>query len=68
MRVFVAGASGAIGSSSSHSSSPSGHEVVGMTRTAAKQERCARWARGRSSPTRSTPTRWPTRWPRPSRR
>ena len=36
-----------------------GHEVIGTTRTPAKQDLSAASGRGRSSPTRSTPTRSP---------
>ena len=69
MKVFVAGATGALGMRLVPQLVASGHEVVGMTRTAGQAGRaCAPWARGRWWPTRSTPTRSRRRSPRPSPR
>ena len=68
MKVFVAGATGALGSQLVPLLVARGHEVVGMTRTASKRDALRAWGRGRSWPTRSTPTRSPRQWPRPSPR
>ena len=58
MKVFVAGAAGAIGTQRSLQLVARGHDVVGMTRWRNQARRgCAHWAPGRSWPTRSTPTR-----------
>ena len=60
MKVFVAGATGALGQQLVPQLVARGHEVVGMTRSAGQAgPACAASARGRSWPTRSTPTRSP---------
>ena len=60
MKVFVAGATGVLGRVLVPQLVARGHEVVGMTRSAAKQdlvqERARRW------PTPWTPTRSPGWW------
>ena len=68
MRVFVAGATGVLGRELVPLLVARGHEVVGMTRTASKQDALRAWGRGRSSPTPSIPTPSPGRWRPPSRR
>ena len=57
MRVFVAGASGAIGRPLVPKLVAAGHEVTGMTRSEERAEACARPARARPSWTCSTRTR-----------
>ena len=55
MRIFIAGASGAVGQPLVRRLAAAGHEVTGMTRTPEKAARAARARRGcPSSPTRST--------------
>ena len=59
MKVFVAGATGALGRQLVPAARGRGHEVVGTTRSPIEAgPSCASWARGRSWPTRSIPTRW----------
>ena len=68
MKVFVAGASGALGAQLVPQLVAAGHQVVAMTRTARSRMGCGRWGRGRLSPTLSIPRPWPGWWARPSRR
>ena len=67
MRVFVAGATGALGTQLVPQLVANGHEVVGTTRTASKQQALRAMGGGRWWPTRLTSTRSPGWWPRPSR-
>ena len=69
MRIFLAGATGALGTRLVPLLLAAGHEVTGMTRTAAKADGCARPARRRSSRTDSTatPSSPPSRRPGPTR-
>ena len=53
MKIFVAGASGALGKRLVPILVASGHEVVAMTRSRGKEGACARWAPSRSWPTAS---------------
>ena len=62
MKVFVAGATGALGRELVPQLVARGHEVVGMTRSASKQDLVRSLGRARSWPTRSIPTRSPGRW------
>ena len=65
MRVFVAGATGALGMQLVPRLVAAGHEVTGMTRTPrASRTKIRKLGARRSSPTRSTPTRSATPWPR----
>ena len=57
MRVFVAGATGAIGMQLVPRLVTAGHEVHGMTRSGSKQELLSSWGPCRWSPTRSIPVR-----------
>ena len=61
MRVFVAGATGAMGRQLVPRLVQAGHRVIGMTRTKAKQELFGIGAPHRWSPTRSIPIRSPRR-------
>ncbi|MEU7690719.1 NAD-dependent epimerase/dehydratase family protein [Microbispora hainanensis] len=65
MKIFIAGASGAIGTHLVTRLVARGHQVVGTTRSQAKTGPLRALAPNRSSSTRSIPTRWPTRWPGP---
>jgi nucleoside-diphosphate-sugar epimerase len=56
MRIFVAGATGAVGQYLVPALVAAGHSVIGTTRSAAKQILCGDWVRSRSSPTASMPT------------
>jgi nucleoside-diphosphate-sugar epimerase len=68
MKIFVAGASGALGRVLVPQLVARDHEVVGMTRTASKQDGLRALGRGRSWPTPSTPTQSRKRWRPPSPR
>jgi uncharacterized protein YbjT (DUF2867 family) len=69
MRVFVAGASGAIGLPLLRELAAHGHEIVAMTRTPAHVDRLRALAPGPSSPTASTGHRCGRPlWPRGPRR
>ena len=68
MKIFVAGATGALGQQLLPQLVARGHDVVGMTRSASKQDLCAASERARWWRTRSTPTRSPTPWRPPSPR
>ena len=69
MKIFVAGATGVLGRVLVPQLVARGDEVVGMTRSASKQDSGASaWGRARSWPMRSTPTRSPRRWRLPSPR
>ena len=56
MKVFVTGATGAIGAQLIPQLVARGHDVVGMTRWRISRDACAR-----SAPSRSWPTRWTQR-------
>ncbi len=58
MRVFVAGATGALGKQLVPMLAEQGHEVTGMTRSPAKRNRFASWALGPSWPMRSIRRPW----------
>ena len=62
MKVFVAGATGVLGRALVPLLVAQGHEVIGMTRSASKQDLLRSLGRARSWPTPSTPTRSPKRW------
>ena len=65
MRIFVAGATGALGAPLVRALLARGHDVTGMTRSAAKADALrAAGATPPPSPTRSTATRWSRRSPR----
>jgi nucleoside-diphosphate-sugar epimerase len=49
MKVFVAGATGAIGKQLIPQLVAAGHEVTGMTRSPPRPTRCVRWAPRRPS-------------------
>ena len=66
MRVFVAGATGAIGKQSVPRLVAVGYEVHGMTRSESKQAILDEMARRRCWRTRSIPTRSRTPWGRHS--
>jgi uncharacterized protein YbjT (DUF2867 family) len=68
MKVFVAGATGAIGTQLVPQLAAAGHDVIAMTRSPAKTDALRAWVPGRSWPTRSIPTRSPGPWSRPSPR
>jgi hypothetical protein len=68
MRVFVAGATRALGTELVPQLAAAGHEVIGMSRLPAKTTRCGPWAPGRLWPTRSIPTLSAVPWPSPSPR
>lgn len=68
MRVFLAGASGALGKQLVPRLVAAGHEVFGTTRSAVNADALSGSAPARSSSTPSTPTRWRGRWRRPSRK
>jgi 2-alkyl-3-oxoalkanoate reductase len=57
MKVFVAGATGALGRQLVPQLVARGHEVVGMTRSASKQDLLHSPGSARSSPTLSIPMR-----------
>jgi 2-alkyl-3-oxoalkanoate reductase len=68
MRVFVAGAGGALGSQLVPHLVAAGHEVVGMTRTASKQEGLRALGPRPAVADALDPTRWPGQSPSPSPR
>ena len=66
MKVFLAGATGAMGTQLVPRLVSAGHNVVAMTRRESKQTALEHWVPPRWLPTRSIPTRsWPP-WPRRS--
>ena len=69
MKVFVAGATGVLGRVLVPQLVARGHAVVGMTRSASKQDLVGEvWERVRSWPTPWILTRSPRRWRQRSRR
>jgi nucleoside-diphosphate-sugar epimerase len=68
MKVFVAGATGVLGRVLVPQLVARGHEVVGMTRSASKQDLVRSLGARPVGPMRSIPTRWPGRWHPPSPR
>jgi nucleoside-diphosphate-sugar epimerase len=68
MKVFVAGATGALGTELVPQLAAAGNDVIGMTRSPAKTDMLRSLGPGRSWPTRSILTRSPVPWPRPSPR
>ena len=68
MKVFIAGATGALGRRLVPLLVAEGHDVTGMTRTPEKRGFSATSALARSWPTRSTRRPWPAPWPLASRR
>ena len=64
MKVFVAGATGALGNQLVPMLVANGHEVVGMTRTETKRDQLRSSARSPWWPTRWMPTPWGGPWAR----
>ena len=67
MRVFVAGATGALGTQLVPQLVANGHEVVAVTRTASKQQALRAMGARPVVADALDPTRSPGWWPRPSR-
>lgn len=68
MNVFVAGATGAIGTQLVPRLAAAGHDVIAMTRSPAKTDMLRALGAWPVVATRSIPTRSPGPWPRPSPR
>ena len=68
MKVFVAGASGALGVQLLPDLVAAGHQVVAMTRTASKQDALRALGAHPIVADALDPTRWRRRWARPSPR
>ena len=66
MKILVAGATGALGKQLVPKLVARGHEVVGTTRSESKREATSSSAPHRRSSTRSTRSRSPGWWRRPS--